>query len=265
MKLASSGSRDVEARLDAVNLQLTEGPPAASASGCEGKDFDGFERGAVALVRRGTCQFQVKVDNAVAAGAVGVIIMNEGTDGRIDAFSGVLSNGADVPVVGVPYEFGRSLAARAGGLVRLAVNAVTGKRSTRNVVADASADEKGALIVVGAHLDSVPDHLGFAGAASAPLHFHNSGAAALMIEGSAIAATIAPGADGDLTIASATGTLELQTNDPNHATISIALDPDNTSGQTETHAGGCATGGGNATLLVLLALIGLRRRFERTA
>jgi len=155
--LASSGSRDVEARLQAVNLQLTEGSPAASVSGCEGKDFDGFERGAVALVRRGTCQFQVKVDNAVAAGAVGVIIMNEGTDGRTDAFSGVLSNAAAVPVVGVPYEFGRSLAARAGGPVRLAVNAVTGKRSTRNVVADASVDDKGAMIVVGAHLDSVPE------------------------------------------------------------------------------------------------------------
>jgi Zn-dependent M28 family amino/carboxypeptidase len=155
--LASSGSRDVEARLQAVNLQLTEGSPAASVSGCEGKDFDGFERGAIALMRRGTCQFQVKVDHAVAAGAVGVIIMNEGTDGRTDAFSGVLSNGAAVPVVGVPYEYGRSLAARAGDPVRLAVNAVTGKRSTRNVVADTGLDNKSALIVVGAHLDSVPE------------------------------------------------------------------------------------------------------------
>src|SRR5258705_4021115 len=154
--LASSGSRDVEARLQAVNLQLTEGSPAASVSGCEGKDFDDFERGAVALVRRGTCQFQVKVDNAVAAGAVGVIIMNEGTDGRTHAFSGVLSNGAAVPVVGVPYEHGRSLSARAGDPVRLAVNAVTGKRSTRNVVADTGLDNKSALIVVGAHLDSGP-------------------------------------------------------------------------------------------------------------
>src|SRR5215510_6599837 len=155
--LASSGSGNVEARLHAVNLQLTDGAPAASASGCEAKDFDAFERGLVALLRRGTCQFQVKVDNAVAAGAVGVIIMNEGTDGRIDAFSGVLSNGADIPVVGVSYEFGRSLAARTGEPLRLAVDAVRGKRSTRNVVADASGDDKSALIVVGAHLDSVPE------------------------------------------------------------------------------------------------------------
>jgi aminopeptidase Y len=155
--LASSGSGNVEARLHAVNLQLTDAAPATSASGCEGKDFDAFERGLVALVRRGTCQFQVKVDNAVAAGAVGVIIMNEGTDGRTDAFAGVLSNGADIPVVGVSYEFGRSLAARAGEPVHLAVDAVRGKRSTRNVVADASGGDKRTVIVVGAHLDSVPE------------------------------------------------------------------------------------------------------------
>jgi Zn-dependent M28 family amino/carboxypeptidase len=155
--LATSGAGDVQARLQTVNLQLTDGSPAVSASGCEGKDFDGFERGAVALVRRGTCQFQIKVDNAVAAGAVGVIIMNEGTDGRTDAFSGVLSNGAAIPVVGVSYEFGRSLAAKAGSSVRLAVDAVRGKRSTRNVVADTGVDDKSPLIVVGAHLDSVPE------------------------------------------------------------------------------------------------------------
>src|SRR5215471_18394699 len=136
--LANSGSNELEARLHAVNLQLAAGSPATSASGCEGKDFDGFERGAVALVRRGTCQFQVKVDNAVAAGAVGVIIMNEGTDSRTDAFSGILSKGAAVPVVGISYQLGRSLAALAAGTttVRLAVNAVSGTRMTRNVVAD---------------------------------------------------------------------------------------------------------------------------------
>src|SRR5262244_1612092 len=39
--LATSGSGDVQARLHAVNLQLTDGSPAVSASGCEGKDFDG--------------------------------------------------------------------------------------------------------------------------------------------------------------------------------------------------------------------------------
>jgi Zn-dependent M28 family amino/carboxypeptidase len=157
--LANSGSGDVTVQLRAVHLGLGDGPPLASTSGCEITDFEGFERGSVALIRRGTCQFQTKVANAVAAGAVGVIIMNEGADGRTDAFLGQLSQLAAVPAVGVSYELGRSLdiAARGGATVRLAVNAMTGKRPTRNVLADAAIHSEGFLIVVGAHLDSVPE------------------------------------------------------------------------------------------------------------
>jgi aminopeptidase Y len=75
--LTNSGSGDVTGRLRAVDLQLGAGPPATSTSGCEAADFAGFERGAVALIRRGTCPFQTKVEHAVAAGAAGVVIMNE--------------------------------------------------------------------------------------------------------------------------------------------------------------------------------------------
>jgi PA domain len=138
--LTNSGSGDVTGRLRAVNLQLGAGPPATSTSGCEAADFAGFERGAVALIRRGTCPFQTKVEHAVAAGAAGAVIMNEGTNGRTDAFSGLMNKPAAIPVVGVSYERGRSLdiASRADGAatVRLAVDAVTGKRSTRNVLAE---------------------------------------------------------------------------------------------------------------------------------
>jgi len=158
--LANSGSGDVTARLRAVNLKLGAEPPGASASGCEGGDFKDFERGAVALIRRGTCQFQIKVENAVAAGAAGVIIMNEGTDGRKDAFSGQLTKLVPVPVVGIPYALGSTLGveAQAGGVtVHLAVDAVAGKRPSRNVVAETSGGDDGAWIVVGAHLDSVPE------------------------------------------------------------------------------------------------------------
>jgi Zn-dependent M28 family amino/carboxypeptidase len=159
--LVNSGSSDVTAPLRSVNLRLVAEPPLASTSGCEIVDFQDFERGSVALIRRGTCPFQTKVDNAVAAGAVGVVIMNEGADGRTDAFSGRLSQPAAIPAVGISYEYGRSLdiAARTDGAatVRLAVNAVTGKRPTRNVLADTPVSSDGSLIVVGAHLDSVPE------------------------------------------------------------------------------------------------------------
>jgi Zn-dependent M28 family amino/carboxypeptidase len=159
--LTNSGSGDVTGRLRAVNLRLGDGPPDASTSGCEAVDFAGFERGAVALIRRGTCPFQTKVEHATAAGAVGVVIMNEGTKGRTEVFSGLMNKPATIPVVGISYERGRSLemASRAdgGATVRLAVDAVTGKRSTQNVLAETGASGNGPLIVVGAHLDSVPE------------------------------------------------------------------------------------------------------------
>jgi Zn-dependent M28 family amino/carboxypeptidase len=157
--LTNSGSSNVTARLRAVSLGLAAGPPLASASGCKTTDFEEFERGFVALIRRGTCTFQAKVENAAAAGAAGVVIMNEGTDGRTDVFSGQLSQPAPIPVVGVSYELGCSLdiAARGGATVRLEVNAVVGKRLTRNVLADTGFNSDSSFIIVGAHLDSVPE------------------------------------------------------------------------------------------------------------
>src|SRR5262249_60436322 len=44
-----------------------------------------------------------------------------------------------------------------GATVRLEVNAVTGKRLTRNVLADTVFNSDSSLIIVGAHLDSVPE------------------------------------------------------------------------------------------------------------
>jgi aminopeptidase Y len=86
----------------------------------------------VALIRRGTCPFQTKVEHAVAAGAAGAVIMNEGTNRRTDVFSGQMNKVAAIPVVGVSYERGRSLdiASRADGrtTVRLAVDARAGTK-----------------------------------------------------------------------------------------------------------------------------------------
>jgi Zn-dependent M28 family amino/carboxypeptidase len=172
--LTNSGSADVTAPLRAVNLELTE-TPAASTSGCEARDFDGSVRGAIALIRRGTCTFQVKAENAVAAGAIGVVIMNEGTAGRTDGFSGLLNKMVGVPVVGISYERGRALERllHAGTVTaRLAVDAIAGKRSSRNVLTEPNPGGSGPLIVVGAHLDSVPEGPG--------INDNGSGAAAVL-------------------------------------------------------------------------------------
>jgi len=157
--LANSGSGEVTARLQAVDLGLPDtAPPGPSTSGCEAADFERFEHGAIALLRRGSCPFQVKVENATAAGAAGVIIMNEGAPERMDAFAGRLTRVAGVPVVGMAFEPGRLLASALGRgddvVTRVQVNAAAGVRTTRNVLTDRAGDPA-RTIVIGAHLDSV--------------------------------------------------------------------------------------------------------------
>ena len=127
------------------------------------------------------------------------------------------------------------------------------------------------------HIDTVPQQLGFAGGASQPLQLHNGGAAPLMIElasgpdgVTAAAVTIAPGADGIVQVTAAdaatvaSAPLVLTTNDPNHSTFAVTLDP-STTGQTDPSgepSGGCNTGGGSsgALMIVLVGLVAKRRR-----
>src|SRR2546423_249956 len=62
-------------------------PPSAtpsSSSGCTSADFSGFQAGHIALIQRGSCNFGVKIQNAEAAGASGVLIFNEGQAGRTE-------------------------------------------------------------------------------------------------------------------------------------------------------------------------------------
>ncbi len=158
--LMNSGSGDVTAPVQAVDLGLDGEPLQTSTSGCEGDDFAGFTRGHIALVRRGTCPFQTKVEQAQAAGAAGLIIMNQGTGDQTGVFGGRLTTQASIPVLGVTTEVGRKLAEAARdpsrSQVRLKIEAETGTRSTRNVLAERGGTS-GSFIVVGAHLDSVTE------------------------------------------------------------------------------------------------------------
>lgn len=104
----STGS--AEGTVQAVDLAFGVGN--TSTSGCEAEDFDGFTAGNVVLLQRGTCPFNQKIENAVAAGAVGAVVMNQGdtTDPeRTDVFGGII-DAAGIPVVGVSYALGEELA-----------------------------------------------------------------------------------------------------------------------------------------------------------
>ena len=114
--LRGSGSGDVTAGLRAVDLAIPPGstntnPADTSTSGCEAADFiaAGFVAGEIALIQRGTCSFQTKVDNAVAAGAAAVVIFNEGQVGRTTAVFGALNAPAAIPLLQASYAVGQEL------------------------------------------------------------------------------------------------------------------------------------------------------------
>lgn len=154
-----SGSGDVTADLQAVDLTLPPTPEPSSTSGCEDSDFAGFTAGNIALLQRGTCTFGEKVTNAQEAGASAVVIFNEGQPSRTEVLSGTLGGPATIPALGVSFAEGQSLATAAqGGTVTLHITTSTlsETRTTYNTIADApDGGRTDHTVVVGSHLDSV--------------------------------------------------------------------------------------------------------------
>lgn len=124
-EMTGSSAGDMTAPISAVDLSLPAGePPNPSTSGCESADFAGFPAGDIALLRRGGCTFQIKVENAVAAGATGAIIFNDGP-----VFFGTLGQPASISSVAASYAVGEDLAngrhsGRTGITVRLITDGV---------------------------------------------------------------------------------------------------------------------------------------------
>jgi len=157
-----SGNGDVTAQVVAVELTI---PPAAvpnsSTSGCEAADFAGFPAGAIALVQRGTCTFRAKANNAQAAGASAVIVMNEGQTGRTSAVAGTLGEPTmTLPVIGTTFAIGQDLSngvlnGPTGSTARVRVDRVNEQRTTENIIAETPTGDPDNVVVVGAHLDSV--------------------------------------------------------------------------------------------------------------
>jgi hypothetical protein len=140
-------------------------PTPSSASGCNPADFTGFVTGRVALIQRGSCTFQTKVDNAEAAGASGVVIFNEGNPGRTAAFAGSLSSTPSIPVAFTSFAVGEDLynqynQAVANSTALPVVNldihfTIDPNRDDYNVIADSKTGNANHVVVVDAHLDAI--------------------------------------------------------------------------------------------------------------
>ncbi|HEY8301322.1 MAG TPA: M28 family peptidase [Jatrophihabitans sp.] len=140
--------------------------PGSTTSGCSPADFDSSFQGKIALVQRGTCNFGVKVLNAEAAGAVGVVIFNEGQPGRTGVINGSLSdaNGnsfvPNIPVAFTSFDIGQSLyndyQAGKPPVMNLSVHVIEDpNRVDYNVIADSKSGDPNHVVVVDAHLDAI--------------------------------------------------------------------------------------------------------------
>lgn len=141
---------------------IVDPPTGGSASGCAEGDYAGVS-GKVALVQRGTCAFVTKWSLAQAAGATGVIIYNEGnTPARQNPI--FVDNQPDPPAtiaaVITSYTLGNELlqAYKQGQnpTVDFKVYGTFTDRFLPQVIAETRGGDPNHVVVVGAHLDSVP-------------------------------------------------------------------------------------------------------------
>ncbi len=146
-------------------------PTSSSTSGCTSADFTGFVPGRIALIQRGGCNFGVKVLNAQAAGATGVIIFNEGNPGRTGLLVGSLVDAAGnriVPTIPVAFttfgvgsdlltQYQQAVAANAAlPVMKISVQGVVDpNRDDYNVIAESKGGDKNHVLVVDAHLDAI--------------------------------------------------------------------------------------------------------------
>ena len=147
----------VDADLGPSNPGTGEANDGGSDSGCEPEDFAGFPAGAIALVQRGTCDFVAKAQNALDAGAIGVLIFNEGNnDERSTVLLGTLGAvpSDDLPVVGLDFATGLALAEDPTAEVQIVTDTITTLEFTKNVITERPGDPDN-VVMAGAHLDSV--------------------------------------------------------------------------------------------------------------
>ena len=158
-----SGSGNVTATVQPVGGILIPAPSSpTNHSGCSAGDFAGFTAGNIALIQRGWCGYWTKVHNAEAAGAIGVIIFNEGSTGRTGALRGSLApySPVSIPVAMASYAIGVDFYTKYNAAqnpsAHIDVQTVHDPyRADYNVIADSPYGDPNHVVVVEGHLDAI--------------------------------------------------------------------------------------------------------------
>jgi PA domain/PEP-CTERM motif len=109
-----SGVGDVTSSVSGVDL-------FSMTSGCDPADFAGFPAGNIALVKKSSCTFLVQANNALAAGATGVLIYSD-VVGLLLGGNLTASFGGSIPVMGLTQALGLELAATPSRTMRMYVD-----------------------------------------------------------------------------------------------------------------------------------------------
>ena len=154
----SENGNSVTAAVTPVDIQLGIGN--TSNSGCEAADFAGFPAGNIALIQRGTCTFELKGENAAAAGASAILFFNQGNtaDPSRNGIPAVtLSNGytGGLQALSTTYALGAQFAGTSGLVMTLHANVTRDPATTQNLIAESKGGDAHNVIMSGAHLDSV--------------------------------------------------------------------------------------------------------------
>jgi Zn-dependent M28 family amino/carboxypeptidase len=162
----SNGTATAKELQPAGGIILPPTETSSSTSGCTSADFNGFTAGHIALIQRGGCNFGVKVLNAKAAGATGVVIFNEGNPGRTAVLSGSLLDAndqpfvPDIPVAFTSFDIGQSLyneyQAGTPPVLSLDIHVIVKPNADDyNVIAESKGGDPNHVLVVDAHLDAI--------------------------------------------------------------------------------------------------------------
>ena len=118
---------------------------------------EGIE-GKIALIRRGEITFEEKVARVAEAGALAAVVYNN----RTGIFGGRLVSQASIPAITISMENGIALTEMMdNGEVVVTVSVIMTTLESRNVIAEMSGASSGnAVVILGAHFDTVPDTQG---------------------------------------------------------------------------------------------------------